>query len=118
LARATKTSAKEESVSVSDADPLQAFFGMPRRMRLIFEMNQARRPCDLTGEVDDIVVTGFIAEPLGVKYGVFLHPLTPYRKIKTDTRPVHAPEGASATSNGLGSSMPAPMDLGFRHRLS
>ena len=98
----TKTSAKEESVSVSDADPLQAFFGMPRRIRLIFEMNQARRPCDLTGEVDDIVVTGFIAEPLGVKYGVFLHPLTPYRKIKTDTRPVHAPEGRVGYQQWLG----------------
>lgn len=98
----TKTSAKEESVSVSDADPLQAFFGMPRRIRPIFEMNQARRLCDLTGEVDDIVVTGFIAEPLGVKYGVFLHPLTPYRKIKTDTRPVHTPEGRVGYQRWLG----------------
>jgi CRISPR system Cascade subunit CasA len=98
----TKTSAKKESMSVSDADPLQAFFGMPRRIRLIFEMNEARRPCDLTGEVDNIVVTGFIAEPRGVNYGVFSHPLTPYYKIKTDTLPVHAPEGRVGYRQWLG----------------
>jgi CRISPR system Cascade subunit CasA len=114
----TKTSAKKESMSVSDADLLQAFFGMPRRIRLIFQMNEARRPCDLTGEVADIVVTGFIAEPWGVNYGVFSHPLTPYRKIKTDTLPVHTPKGQVATGNGSGSSMPAPMDLAFRRRPS
>lgn len=98
----TKTSAKKESLSISDADPLQAFFGMPRRIRLIFETNAARRPCDLTGEVDDIVVTGFIATPWGVNYGVFPHPLTPYYKIKTYTLPVHAPEGRVGYRQWLG----------------
>jgi len=98
----TKTSAKKESLSLSDADPLQAFFGMPRRIRLAFEANAARRPCDLTGEVDDIVVTGFVAAPWGVNYAVFPHPLTPYYKIKTDTLPVHAPEGRIGYRQWLG----------------
>jgi CRISPR system Cascade subunit CasA len=98
----TKTSAKKESLSISDADPLQAFFGMPRRIRLLFEANGARRPCDLTGEVDDIVVTGFLATPWGVNYGVFPHPLTPYYKVKTDTLPVHAPEGRTGYRQWLG----------------
>jgi CRISPR system Cascade subunit CasA len=101
LAR-TKTSAKKESVSISDVDPLQAFFGMPRRIRLIFEMNETCRPCDLTGEVDDIVVTGFIVEPRGVNYGVFRHPLTPYYKTKADPRPIHAPEGRVGYRQWLG----------------
>ncbi len=98
----TETSAKKESLSLSDADPLQAFFGMPRRIRLVFEANVARRPCDLTGEVDEIVVTGFVAMPWGVNYGVFPHPLTPYYKIKTDTLPVHAPEGRIGYRQWLG----------------
>jgi len=98
----TKTSAKKESVSVSDADPLQAFFGMPRRIRLVFAANETHRPCDLTGEVDEIVVTGFVTEPWGVNYGVFSHPLTPYYKIKSDTLPVHAPEGRVGYRQWLG----------------
>ena len=98
----TKTSAKKESMSVSDADRLQAFFAMPRRIRLVFETNQARRPCDLSGETDDVVVTGFVAAPWGVNYGVFPHPLTPSYKIKTDTLPVHTPEGQVGYRQWLG----------------
>jgi CRISPR system Cascade subunit CasA len=98
----TKTSAKKESVSAEDAHPLQAFFGMPRRIRLSFERNDTRKPCDLTGLVDDLVVTGFISEPWGVNYGVWRHPLTPYYKAKTDTLPVHAPEGRIGYRQWLG----------------
>lgn len=98
----TKTSTKGESVSVVDADPLQAFFGMPRRIRLIFETNEAHRPCDLTGEVDNTIVTGFVAVPRGVNYGLFPHPLTPYYKVKMDTLPVHAPEGRVGYRQWLG----------------
>ena len=65
-------------------------------------MNDARRPCDLTGEMDTTVVTGFISEPWGVNYGAFLHPLTPYYKIKAETLPVHAPEGRVGYRQWLG----------------
>lgn len=98
----TKTSARKESVSQADAHPLQAFFGTPRRIRLIFAKNDASAPCDLTGLVDDIVVTGFVSEPWGVNYGVWLHPLTPYYKVKTDTLPAHAPEGRIGYRQWLG----------------
>lgn len=75
---------------------------MPRRIRLVFEANEAGRSCDLTGELDDVIVTGFVAAPWGVNYGVFPHPLTPYYKIKTDTLPVHAPEGRVGYRQWLG----------------
>ena len=98
----TKTSAKKERVAAGEAHFLQTFFGMPRRIRLMFEKNEAKAPCDLTGAVDDLVVTGFVTKPWGVNYGVWRHPLTPYYKIKTDTLPVHAPEGRVAYQQWLG----------------
>lgn len=98
----TKTSEKNQRVSLDDADPRQAFFGMPRRIRLVFEKNGARAPCDLSGEIDEVVVRQFVMKPYGVNYGVFPHPLTPYYKVKTDRLPVHAPEGGLGYRQWLG----------------
>jgi CRISPR system Cascade subunit CasA len=65
----TKTSAKKETVHEAEAQKLQAFFGMPRRIRLAFSENTKQRPCDLTGVVDAIICTGFSALPWGINYG-------------------------------------------------
>jgi CRISPR system Cascade subunit CasA len=73
------TSKRHETLHETDADRLQAFFGTPRRMRLVWAENIDRRPCMLTGVVDDVVCTGFIRVQHGVNYGVWRHPLTPYR---------------------------------------
>ena len=81
-------------------------------------MNEARRPCDLTGEVDDIVVTQIYRGATGRQLRRFLASATPYYKIKTDTRPVHAPEGRVGYRQWLGLVYPAPMDLNFRRRRS
>lgn len=98
----TITSANGESVSVEGAHPLQAHFGMPRRIRLVLETNEARAPCSLTGLIDDPVVTGFVAEPRGVNYGVWRHPLTPYRRAKNNLLPVHTPAGRIGYRDWLG----------------
>jgi CRISPR system Cascade subunit CasA len=100
----TRTSANGESVSVDDAGvhPLQAHFGMPRRIRLHFEKNDTGRPCDLTGVVDSVVTSKFVAAPWGVNYGVWHHPLTPYYRNMNKTLPVHAPEGAIGYREWLG----------------
>lgn len=77
----TRTSQKSGGgpTTPRDADPLQVFFGMPRRIRLVFTANEAGLPCDITGEVDERIVSGFVAEPWGVQYqGEWDHPLTPY----------------------------------------
>ena len=52
--RASK--APGSATSPADVDPLQAFWGMPRRTRLLFEPNADGAPCDLSGEVEPVVV--------------------------------------------------------------
>lgn len=53
----------------ADAHPAQAFFGMPRRLRLTVEGAKA---------------TGFHQKPRGVKYVGWRHPLSPYYRLKDD----------------------------------
>jgi CRISPR system Cascade subunit CasA len=101
----TRTSAKKETVNETDAHKLQTFFGMPRRIRLVFEHNTERVPCDLTGTIDDVILTGFRTSPWGMNYGAWRHPLSPYYKVKPnapETLPVHAPEGRLAYRQWLG----------------
>ena len=66
--------------------PAQAFFGMPRRIRLVCEANAERRPCDLLGTdvVDDVIITGYVTRPWGTNYTSWSrgHPLSPYYKVK------------------------------------
>jgi CRISPR system Cascade subunit CasA len=65
-------------------DAAQAFFGMPRRIRLIFENNSERLPCDLLGVADDVIVTGYVTRPWGTNYTAWSrgHPLSPYYRPK------------------------------------
>lgn len=69
---------------IAEADPAvhpaQAFFGMPRRIRLVVE---GRGICPMTGE-EGPLVTGFVQKPWGMNYSVWRHPLTPYRQSKDD----------------------------------
>lgn len=78
------------------AHALQAFWGMPRRIRLIFEPNAGRAACPVTGVTDDAVMTGFRTRPYGVSYDSgFEHPLSPYyrAKEKDPWLPVHPRPG-------------------------
>lgn len=76
----------ERTISQEDkvAHPLQACFGMPRRIRLVLDDQPGR--CGLLADVGP-VVSGFIQVPWGVNYGVWEHPLTPYRQQKEDSEP-------------------------------
>lgn len=58
-----------------DAHLAQAFFGMPRRIRLVFEDDRA---------------VGFHQKPRGVKYGGWRHPLSPYYRQKPEAEPLPA----------------------------
>jgi len=65
----TRLSNKEgQTTTPQDVDWRQAFFGMPRRIRLNFEPNVDRRPCDLTGEIDDVIVRTYRTLKHGTKY--------------------------------------------------
>lgn len=58
---------------------LQAFWGMPRRIRLALAPNDAGAACPITGIVDDMIVIGFRTRPWGAAYDPsFQHPLSPY----------------------------------------
>ena len=85
------------------AHPLQAFWGMPRRIRLDMRAAQPGDVCGITGVADTVVVTGFRTRPWGVQYvnAAHFHPLTPTYKPKPADPPlaVH----------------PQPDGIGYRH---
>ncbi|MEO0800297.1 MAG: type I-E CRISPR-associated protein Cse1/CasA, partial [Pseudomonadota bacterium] len=73
----------------------QAFFGMPRRIRLVFEAIEDGQVCDLTGERDDVMVSGYVTRPWGTNYSAWSkrHPLSPYylpKKGDVEYLPLHA----------------------------
>ena len=89
-----------------DVHPAQAFFGMPRRIRLNFTPNTARRPCDLTGLVDEIVVESYVSRPSGFNYVAWgrRHPLSPYYQSQggAEYLPVHLRSSHVGYSQWLG----------------
>jgi CRISPR system Cascade subunit CasA len=91
LAR-TRESVKGESVSSADAHPLQAFFGMPRRIRL--ELG-GPGVCAFTGLVSACTVVGYRTRPYGVNYEHWKHPLSPHYQSKPGSGwlPVHGQPG-------------------------
>jgi len=96
----TRCADRFPSVTPAEAHPLQAFWGMPRRIRLDFTANPDALSCDLTGDVDTQMVTGWWQRPNGVKYVAWDHPLSPsYSDGKSGWLPVH----------------PQPGGIGYRH---
>jgi CRISPR system Cascade subunit CasA len=73
-----------------DAHILQAFWGMPRRIRLDFRQARPGEICGLTGVPDDIIVTGFRTRPWGVQYvdAAAEHPLSPTYVPKPGAKPL------------------------------
>lgn len=79
-----------------DVSPLQVYWGMPRRIRLLFEEADGRC-CGLTGERDSFLVRTYRTKNYGTHYSeAFAHPLTPYYRRKekpTIGLPVHPRPG-------------------------
>jgi CRISPR system Cascade subunit CasA len=82
----------------------EAFFGMPRRLRLVF---------DLAGQV-----TGVIQRPYGTNYAGWRHPLTPYyqQKPASELLPVHPKPGTFGYRNWLGIVAAEKREENLRHR--
>jgi CRISPR system Cascade subunit CasA len=95
----TRLSSKDgRTTTPEDVDWRQAFFGMPRRIRLDFEPNIGRYACDLTGEIENVIVRTYRTRPHGMNYDVWggVHPLTPHYRSKAGDPiryPVHGQEG-------------------------
>lgn len=92
---------EQKSTTPEDVHISQAFFGLPRRIRLIFEDNTAGEICDLTGQRDEIIVKTFAMRPGGTKYVGWgrTHPLSPYKKKKA-TDPEFYPTHISSSRIG------------------
>ncbi|MGD8205669.1 type I-E CRISPR-associated protein Cse1/CasA [Pantoea sp. FN0305] len=80
----TKTSEKAGNiVTPENAHPLQAYWGMPRRIELDFIHTQAG-VCDLCGESHDKLLMQMRVKNYGVQYDGWLHPFSPYRQALKD----------------------------------
>lgn len=75
---ATRSSEKKDGQTTPDhAHALQAYWGMPRRIRLDWESTVAGT-CDLCGAQSDTLLTRYRTRNYGVNYLGWQHPLTPY----------------------------------------
>lgn len=100
---ATRSSRDFPVTTPEHGHPLQAFWGMPRRVRLVFEPARDRA-CDLGGPADDVLACGWRTKQYGIKYEGWKHPLSPYvkRKIGELATPVKGNPGGIAYRHWLG----------------
>ncbi len=76
---ATRTSEQASAVTTPEqVNLLQAYWGMPRRIRLDFS-NLDSGTCDLCATQSDELLSGMTVKNYGVNYEGWRHPLTPYR---------------------------------------
>lgn len=73
----TKNSEDGSTLTPNECHPYHMYFGMPRRIRLLFDYS--KEECYLTGTKNRKMVYGYLAKHSGNNYaGEWLHPLTPY----------------------------------------
>ncbi len=81
----TRSAKTSPATTPEHGHSLQAYWGMPRRVRLVFESANGRR-CDLAGTDDEVVAVAWQTKQYGIKYEGWIHPLSPYFK-KTGEKP-------------------------------
>ena len=86
--RTSNGKAGGRATTAAEAHALQAYFGLPRRIRLDFD---GPGRCDLTGREDERTVVGFRMRNYGVQYTDWRHPLSPHyrQKVGEPWLPVH-----------------------------
>ncbi|MDD5036072.1 MAG: type I-E CRISPR-associated protein Cse1/CasA [Methylococcaceae bacterium] len=90
LTRTSEKNSKTEFTTRVDVNPLQMFWGMPRRTRLDFE-DVGGGECGLSGEQSDILVRQYRTKNYGMNYsGIWGHALSPHNRSAEDSLPVHA----------------------------
>src|SRR5207237_2072121 len=90
--RTSNPKAGGRATKPADAHALQAYFGLPRRIRLEFG---GPGRCDLTGRDDERTVVGFRMRNYGAQYVDWKHPLSPHyrQKVGDSWIPVHGQPG-------------------------
>lgn len=101
----TRTSENKTGLDTTpmDAGPLQMYWGMPRRIQILWEHTAAGK-CDLCGAESISIVTSYKTKNYGINYvGAWQHPLSPYILNKDgDILPVHAQPGGMTYRHWLG----------------
>jgi len=103
---ATRTSNPKEKgcdTHLVDVNPLQMFWGMPRRIRLDTE-NTASGECAMCGTLSDKLIIQYRTKNYGINYdGSWDHPLTPYSTDKKGQHlPIHPKTGGITYRHWLG----------------
>ncbi len=94
----TRISDKGQITAPGDVHLLHAYWGMPRRIRLIPVAEEG--DCDLCGRHADSLFREYRTKNYGTNYdGAWLHPLTPYR---FDPKKVNPPLSLKGQQGGLG----------------
>lgn len=96
-----------KATTPEDGHPAQAYFGMPRRVRLEFS---GPGRCDLTGMECDQTVATFRMRNYGVQYSGWEHPLSPYYRIKETEPwlPVHGQSSGLSWRDWIGLALMQP----------
>ncbi len=101
----TRTSAKNEITTSQHVHPSQMFWGMPRRIRLLFGAHPVAIQCDLCGCSVHDYTSGYFDKSYGINYKKgWHHILSPYSTdLKTgESLPRHAQPGGISYRNWLG----------------
>jgi len=101
----TRTSEKKTGMETTPVDvhPLQMYWAMPRRIRIMWEQI-VTGCCDLCNIKSERLVTHYQTKNYGTNYtGAWQHPLSPYSLNKTgDLLPRHAQPGGLTYQHWLG----------------
>ena len=96
---ATRTSEGDRSTLPEHGHPLQQFFGMPRRIRLNFSLQER---CSFDGPASDLLARSFRQKNYGVKYDGWEHSLSPHRNDnKAGLLPFHPQPGGATYRDWL-----------------
>lgn len=103
----TRTSEKgtDPATTPIDVNPLQMYWGMPRRIKVEWQpAERGRGHCDLCNAESGQLVTHYRKKQHGTNYnGAWQHPLSPYPLSKTDdSLPQHAQPGGLTYQHWLG----------------
>ncbi|MEW6489318.1 MAG: type I-E CRISPR-associated protein Cse1/CasA [Thermodesulfobacteriota bacterium] len=100
----TRTSEKDQKTTPDDAHPAQAFWAMPRRIRLLFSASRNADTCDLCGLEGLQFVQTYLTKNHGVNYdGPWRHPLSPhYVNEDGSVKPIRSDPGGIGYRHWLG----------------
>lgn len=83
LAETRSSESPKNITTPENAHPLQAYWGMPRRLEIDFTHTETGN-CDLCGEFHSALLTQILSKNYGVQYDGWRHPLSPYRQALKD----------------------------------